>query len=101
MIYNTRMEGNNLPLLKQFIQEWSDMYNSKQSDKVSAALHKKYRIGYWQLLASQTAIKKSNGYSWYTYKIMEPRPLHTVVLKEGIKEMIIQGNIFICIIWRN
>lgn len=24
---------------------------------------------------------------------MEPRPLHTVVLKEGIKEMLIQGKI--------
>lgn len=28
------MDGNNLQLLKQFIQEWSDMYNTKNNDKV-------------------------------------------------------------------
>lgn len=36
-------------------------------------------------------IYKANAWNWYAHKTMEPRQLQTVVLKEGLKEKLIQG----------
>ncbi|KAI8141453.1 P-loop containing nucleoside triphosphate hydrolase protein [Fennellomyces sp. T-0311] len=65
------MEDTNLDLLKQFIQEWTDIYNERQSNELN--VHK-YEYSYS---------------SWEHLKSMEPRALGTVVLKEGVKEHIV------------
>ncbi|ORY96667.1 P-loop containing nucleoside triphosphate hydrolase protein [Syncephalastrum racemosum] len=71
------MEDAPLSLLKQYIQEWCDIYNTKESNK--------------------TSIWKYDGYSsWYITKEMEPRPLETVTLKAGLKEQIMHDMTTFC-----
>ncbi|KAI9274343.1 P-loop containing nucleoside triphosphate hydrolase protein, partial [Phascolomyces articulosus] len=65
------MEDSTLDTLKQFIQEWTDIYNERQSNELT--IHK-YNYGYS---------------SWDFFKSMEPRALSTVVLKEGVKERVV------------
>ncbi|KAI9312287.1 P-loop containing nucleoside triphosphate hydrolase protein [Dichotomocladium elegans] len=65
------MVADSLDLLKQFIQEWTDIYNDRQTEEVN--VHK-YTGTYTM---------------WEHYKTMDPRPLSTVALKAGLKDKIV------------
>ncbi|KAI7886134.1 P-loop containing nucleoside triphosphate hydrolase protein [Lichtheimia hyalospora FSU 10163] len=65
------MEHDSLDLLKQFIQEWTDIYNDRQTEEIT--IHK----------------YMGNYSSWEYYKAMDPRPISTVALKAGLKEKIV------------
>lgn len=85
------MEDAPLSLLKQYIQEWCDIYNTKESNKVSFKDRSRTMTSSSYFFI-QTSIWKYDGYSsWYVTKEMEPRPLETVTLKAGLKEQIMQG----------
>ncbi|KAG0166293.1 hypothetical protein DFQ28_007716 [Apophysomyces sp. BC1034] len=70
------MKTKSMDLLKQFIQEWCDIYNQSDDDNID--------------------IYKYTALRWSWIRSIEPRSFGTVNLKEGVKEKILQDMETFC-----